>query len=122
MTNMALHKTIGICDTQPVTIAGLESLLRECPDLEVVGSATNLFAGLELIRTENPSILLIDKAFGLPAVMDLLSNLRAGGTCSVIWGVAINEAEALRLMQAGARGVIRKTADLSNVLACLKTV
>ena len=40
----------------------------------------------------------------------------------MVWGVAINEAEALRLMQAGAHGVIRKTADLSNVLACLRTV
>ena len=52
MTNMTPNKTIGICDTQPVTIAGIESLLRECPDLNVVGSATNLFKGLELIRTE----------------------------------------------------------------------
>jgi DNA-binding NarL/FixJ family response regulator len=122
MTNTAPHKTIGICDSQPVTIAGLESLLRESGDLEVVGTATNLFDGLELVRNENPSIVLIDKTFGLPAVIEWLSNLRGSGTCSVVWGVAINEAEALRLMQAGAHGVIRKTADLSNMLACLRTV
>src|SRR5262249_30875055 len=32
------------------------------------------------------------------------------------------EAEALRLMQAGAHGVIRKTADVTSLLACLRTV
>jgi DNA-binding NarL/FixJ family response regulator len=34
----------------------------------------------------------------------------------------MTEAEALRLLQAGARGIIRKTAELANILACLATV
>jgi DNA-binding NarL/FixJ family response regulator len=119
---MATHKTIGICDTQPVTIAGLESLLRDSPDLLLAGTATNLFNGVELVRTHAPSIVLIDKAFGLPAVLEWLSSLRASGTSAIVWGVAINEAEALRLMQAGAHGVIRKTADPESVMACLTTV
>ena len=29
MTNMAASRTIGICDTQPMTIAGLQSLLLD---------------------------------------------------------------------------------------------
>jgi|SRR6266852_2263975 DNA-binding NarL/FixJ family response regulator len=122
MTNMAALKTIGICDTQPVTIEGLESLLRSCNDMQVVGTATNLFSGLELVRSHTPSIVVIDKAFGLPAVMDWLANLRSSGTFSVVWGVSMNEAEALRLMQGGAQGVMRKTADPVSVLACLRSV
>ena len=122
MPNIQPAKTIGICDSQPVTITGLQCLVKDSQDLEVVGTATNLFAGLELVRTWNPSVILIDKAFGLPAVMDWLSNLRSGATPAVVWGVAINEAEALRLMQAGAHGVVRKTAEPENVLACLRTV
>jgi DNA-binding NarL/FixJ family response regulator len=54
--------------------------------------------------------------------MDWLTNLRTSGTLSVVWGVSINEAEALRLMQAGAHGVMRKTAESTSVLACLRTV
>ena len=111
MTNEPLLKTIGICDTQPMTIEGLQSLLRGCEDMRVVGSAINLFSGLELVQSHNPSIVVIDKAFGLPAIMDWLSNLRSTATSSVVWGVSMNEAEALRIMQAGAQGVIRKTAD-----------
>jgi len=102
MTNMPASRTVGICDTQPMTIAGLQSLLKDSDDLQVVGTATNLFSGLELVRSHTPGVVLIDKAFGLPAVMDWLTNLRSSGTLSVVWGVSINEAEALRLMQAGA--------------------
>ena len=76
MTNEALLKTVAICDTQPVTIEGLQSLLRTCEDLRVIGSATNLFNGLELVQNHNPAIVVIDKAFGLPAIMDWLANLR----------------------------------------------
>ena len=122
MTNMVATKTVAICDTQPVTIEGLRSLLCNCNDMEVVGSATSLFGGLELVKNHTPSIVIIDKAFGLPAVMDWLANLRSVGTFSVVWGISMNEAEALRLMQAGAQGVIRKTADATSVMACLRTV
>ncbi len=119
---MALSRTVGICDTQPVTIVGLQTLVKESGDLQMVGTATNLFNGLELVRTHTPTVMIIDKAFGLPAIMDWLSNLRSSGTLSVVWGVSINEAEALRLMQAGAHGVMRKVAEITSVLACLRTV
>jgi two-component system, NarL family, nitrate/nitrite response regulator NarL len=122
LTNMVAVKTVGICDTQPLTIGGLESLLHESGDMQVVGSATSLFNGLEMVQNQAPAIVLIDKAFGLPAVMDWLADLRSTETRSVVWGVSLNEAEALRLMQAGAQGVIRKTATSSTVLSCLRTV
>jgi DNA-binding NarL/FixJ family response regulator len=122
MTSMTPTKTIGICETQPVTIAGLQCLIRDAQDLQVIGSATNLFSGLELVRSHTPALVVIDKAFGMPAVIDWLANLRNSGTFSVVWGVSISEAEALRLMQSGAHGVMRKTAEPANVLACLRTV
>ena len=34
----------------------------------------------------------------------------------------MTEAEALRLLQSGARGIIRKTADLASLMACLRTI
>ena len=114
VTNMTVSKTIGICDTQPVTIEGLQSLLRGCNDMQVIGAATSLYSGLEMVKSHAPSLVLIDKAFGLPAVMDWLSGLRGTGTLCAVWGISMNEAEALRLMQAGAHGVMRKTADTAS--------
>jgi DNA-binding NarL/FixJ family response regulator len=40
----------------------------------------------------------------------------------VVWGVSITEAEALRLLQAGAKGILRKTSDTATVVACLEAV
>ena len=38
---------------------------------------------------------------------------------TVVWGEAVSEAEALRFLQSGATGVIRKTASLESLLQCL---
>ena len=40
----------------------------------------------------------------------------------VLWGVSITEAEALRFLQAGAKGIVRKTSDPEVLMACLKSV
>jgi two-component system, NarL family, nitrate/nitrite response regulator NarL len=40
----------------------------------------------------------------------------------VIWGVSVTEAEALRFLQAGARGILRKTATIPMLVACLRSV
>ncbi|MEO7649639.1 MAG: response regulator transcription factor [Bryobacteraceae bacterium] len=124
MTNVSTLKTVAICETQPVTIEGLRSLLGQCQDLEMIGSATSLFNGLELVRHKMPSVIVIDKAFGLPAIMDWMNSLRsqAQETAAIVWGVSMNEAEALRIMQGGAHGVMRKTAEPSSVLDCLRAV
>jgi two-component system, NarL family, nitrate/nitrite response regulator NarL len=120
----SLRKTVVICDTQPIAIQGMRALLAEHQEMAVVGEATSLMAGMELVRNLSPSVLVVDKGFGLQPVMDWITNIRAGGrqTATVVWGGSLNEAEALRMMQAGAQGVIRKTAGLRSVVDCLKMV
>jgi len=122
--NAITANTVGVCDTQPVILEGIRALLSSCPDLQLVAAATSLVDGMEIVQTHAPAVLLIDKSFGLQPVIDWIGNLRAAEprTAPVIWGISIHEAEALRLMQAGAQGVIRKTADLTALLACLRAV
>ena len=40
----------------------------------------------------------------------------------VAWGVSMTEAEALRFLQAGASGIVRKGADLRTIMSCINTV
>jgi DNA-binding NarL/FixJ family response regulator len=119
-----LKKTVIVCDTQPIAMAGLRALLTQHPDVAVAGEATSIMAGMELVRTLSPTVVVIDKAFGLQPVMDWIANLHINGrrTAVVVWGNAVNEAEALRMVQAGAQGVIRKTAALQSLLDCICTV
>lgn len=118
------QKTVLVCDTQPVTAEGVRTLLTGNPDLRFLQVAESLAATLDLVRGQAPDVIVVDKAFGIQAVLEWLSEIRLASPNAgvVIWGVSVTEAEALRFLQAGARGILRKTAGVSSVLACLRTV
>jgi two-component system nitrate/nitrite response regulator NarL len=84
----------------------------------------SLAQAMDLVRRSQPDVLMLDKAFGIQAILEWLTELKANdfATGVVVWGVSVTEAEALRFLQAGARGILRKTASISVVTACLKTV
>jgi len=120
-------RTVAICDTQPVTAEGVRTLLGGNTDLQFLETTDSLRSAVDWIGPGGPDVLLVDKAFGIQAILDWLLQLRpameSGGRPSVvIWGVSVSEAEALRFLQAGARGILRKTAPVPVVLACLRTV
>jgi DNA-binding NarL/FixJ family response regulator len=99
-------------------------MLEQTEGLRVVAAETSLIDGMDAVRDLRPSILLVDKAFGAHAIIDWLATLRAMGPKSsvIVWSGAISQPEALRFLQAGAAGVVRKTAPLATILKCLRTV
>jgi len=122
-------KTVSVCDTQPVTAEGIRTLLGGNPNLQFAQATDSLARAKDILRESAPSVLMLDKAFGIQIVLEWLADIRVSGpvdltanTAIVIWGASITEAEALRFLQAGARGILRKTAGIAVVLACLKTV
>jgi DNA-binding NarL/FixJ family response regulator len=117
-------KSILVCDTQPVAVEGVKGLLGRSGDLRFGGTVCSLEAAFELTRGMRPAAVLIDKGFGTPAIEQWLHRLGTAGlkTAPVVWGLNINEAEALRLLQAGARGVLRRTAAPETLLTCLRAV
>lgn len=118
-------RSVSICDTQPVTAEGVRNLLSSVSDLLFQESVDSLKQATELVRRTEPDVLILDKAFGIQAILDWLGDLRSSSpvrTGFVVWGVSVTEAEALRFLQAGARGILRKTAGVPAVLACLRTV
>jgi DNA-binding NarL/FixJ family response regulator len=114
-----------VCDTEPIAIEGLRSLLESVGGgLRVVAAETSLMDGMDAVRELKPSLVILDKAFGIHAVMDLLKTLRdlRSDTSAIVWSSSISEVEALRFLQAGAAGVIRKTASLDTLLSCIHAV
>ena len=128
--------TVGTCETQPLTAAGLASLLAENPSYEFVGAVRTLDEAATMMNTLSPRILIVDKAFGVQVVLEWVAarkpapminsdngrSIPAFRTAIVVWGLSISEAEALRFLQIGAKGIIRKTADRSTLMACLDAV
>ena len=117
-------KSVAVCDTEPIAIEGLRSLLESAEGMRVVAGETSLTEGIAAVEEYRPTILVVDKAFGVPAVLDWLKSLQGASfrTAVVIWSRLISESEALRFLQAGAAGVVRKTATLETLLSCLETV
>jgi two-component system, NarL family, nitrate/nitrite response regulator NarL len=141
--------TVLICETQPLTVEGIRAVLSATDDLRLTGVCENLTLCREIAKRQRPDIVLLDKALGMQVLMDWMQDLRLSEqdlgrlahhtsnnanndipTASqtrplpkpVIWGVSMTEAEALRFLQAGARGILRKTTSTSNMLACMRTV
>jgi DNA-binding NarL/FixJ family response regulator len=117
-------KSVIVCDTQPITAEGLRSLLASAPDLEFLASLNSLDAATPLVNARTPDVVIVDKGFGLLAVLDWIRDFKLTDTTSAItvWGVSMTEAEAMGLFRAGARGIVRKTAELESILSCLRMV
>jgi two-component system nitrate/nitrite response regulator NarL len=124
MNNESDSKSVLVCDMQPLAIEGVRSLLDNSGDLRFAGAVCSLDAAFELARNMEPAAFLLDRGVGAAAVIDWLRHCAAEGigTGTVVWGSGINEPEALRLVQAGARGILRRTAEPETMLACLRAV
>jgi two-component system nitrate/nitrite response regulator NarL len=122
-------KTVLVCDTQPVAIEGVRGVLSRSSGLRYAGAICSLEAAWELIGSTGPSAVVVDKALGTHAIIGWLQKLNAGRTAQrpvttapVVWGTGITESEALRFLQAGARGVLRRTSDPETLITCLLAV
>jgi DNA-binding NarL/FixJ family response regulator len=116
--------SVAICETQPIAVAGIRALLGESDGLELAWAADSLAIALQLVRTSAPDVLVLDKGFGVHTILDALADLRGADlrTAVIVWGTSLSQAEALRFLQSGARGILRKTSDLSTLVACIHRV
>jgi len=117
-------KMVAVCDTQPLTAEGVRSSLRLSEELEFLERVDTLAAAADMVRDLRPDLLIIDKSFGSQALLQWLADLRIyqSTTSVIVWGNAITEPEALRLLQGGVRGILRKSADPEALLSCLRSV
>ncbi len=115
---------VGVCETQPVTCEGFKRLLEASADLAVIWTANSLALAHELTQRSAPAVVVLDKAFGLQAVLEWVGSIRSqqGAPNILVWGNTMSEAEALRFLQGGVRGVLSKTVEPSSLLACLRSV
>lgn len=125
-----VKKIVSICETQPLTVKGLFHLLDGTDDLRFGSSHPSPAEWMVSSSADRTDLLIIDKGLGAKVVLDALAQIvpaQAGVQVPnkqsvVVWGMSITEAEALRFLQAGAKGILRKSADGQTVLSCLRTV
>lgn len=116
--------SVCACESQPIVIEGLRNSMEDADDLQFLGAVSSPNALLELIEREEPTVCLIDKAFGTRAVFQIISDLKMRGleTGAILWAADISEVESFRALQVGARGILKKTLPIQIILDCLRTV
>ena len=116
--------SVSVCDPQPIVHQGLETVLCGSEQFSFAHAALTLDEALRRLDVPRPSVLLLDRSFGMHALVEAINTVRqlSAETEIVVWAANISDVESFRLLQAGARGVVRKTANVSVLLDCLQTV
>jgi DNA-binding NarL/FixJ family response regulator len=115
--------TVAVCDSQPLIVEGLRSLLANTSYYRLLEPVRSLEMLTHTLVTLSPRVALVDKGLGTQDVLNWLG--RNGGrnqTPIIVWGALISDAEALRFLQNGAKGVLRKTALPEHLMSCLDAV
>lgn len=123
-TPMLESKSVAICETLPLLVRGLKSLLEETADLRLSSSHLSVAEWMMSPAAERTAVLLVDKALDADLVLESLARLPADRPRPgvVIWSQTLQESEALRFLQKGARGILRKSVDLPALVTCLRAV
>ena len=116
--------SVFLCDPQPIVRLGLEAALAGPESIELIGACGSLEEASAQIPKLQPSVALVDRSFGMHQVLEWLVRLRR--TCQdtevVLWAAAISDVESFRVLQSGARGIVKKTATTATLLDCLQAV
>lgn len=115
---------IILADDHVLVRQGLRMLLSEVPDFEVVGEAANGREALQLIRSLEPDVAVMDISMpqlnGLDATAQALHGhprLKV-----VIVSMHATEAHVLEALRAGAAGYVLKDADVGELEGAIRAV
>ncbi len=105
-------------------VEGLRKALSDYDDLQFVGSVANNNDALETLCRARPDVALIDLSGGLTRALRLVGGLKTVSDRShaVLWVVDLPEGDALRALQMGVRGIIKKTLPVEKLIECLREV
>jgi DNA-binding NarL/FixJ family response regulator len=116
--------TVFVCESLPIVIEGVRKILDVCPDLELAGTATSAAEALPLIEAAQPRVVLSDQSGGLRAALQFVAEIRrvAPESKAVLWATVLAEIDSMRALQAGVRGILKRTIPVDTLVECLRAV
>jgi DNA-binding NarL/FixJ family response regulator len=102
-----------IADDHQLLRAGLVALMRDLPDVDVVGEAANGADALRLVDELTPDLLLLDVVMPGMSGIEVLEQLQqrsAGATRVIMLTMHSSEEHVLRALRLGASGYLLKDA------------
>jgi DNA-binding NarL/FixJ family response regulator len=115
---------IAITDDHQMVLKGIETMLAETKEVDVVGFYNNGAQTLEGIQKDNPDILLLD--INLPDIngIELCKQLKAAHKSLKILAISNYDEVSFikRMLHNGADGYLLKNTDRLELLSAFKTV
>ena len=121
---IAVRSRILIVEDHPIIAAGLEALLEDRPEYDVVGVAGTVAEGRRLAREQRPAIAIVDYRLPDGTGADLASALRddATGTAVIILTAESGDEPLLDAASAGASGYVRKSEAPAQLVTAIESV
>lgn len=115
---------VMLADDHRLVRAGLCSLLKEIPDVEVVAEASDGREALRLVKTHQPDVVVMDIAMeGMNGLEATERILRAHPCVKVIMlSMHVSEEYVLKALRAGVSGYLIKDAATSELEVAIKAV
>ncbi|WP_082666105.1 response regulator transcription factor [Aureimonas sp. AU4] len=123
MTSERKHR-LFIVDDHPIVLSGLNSLLSEQADLEVVGQAEAAADAMEQIESTQPDLVIVDGSLPGMSGAALVSHLtkRFPGIRTLALTLHEEGAYVRAFFRAGAKGFVLKASAADDLLKAIRAV
>ena len=115
---------VGLVDDHQISRAGLRQVLSENVDIRIVGEASNGREAIDLVRTHEIDVLVLDLSMPGQGGLDAIGMLRAKAPDM---GILIlsgypEEHYALNLIKKGASGYLNKDCNPNQILEAIRVI
>jgi DNA-binding NarL/FixJ family response regulator len=115
---------ILLVDDHPLVREGLVNLISQQADLQICGEATNEPQALELIRTAQPHVAIVDISLENGSGIELIKSIKAMFPAVTVLVLSMHDESlyAERALRAGARGYVMKREAAKKVIEAIRCV
>lgn len=113
-----------IVDDHAILREGLKALLRDEPDIEIVGEASTGRGALKLVRQLRPNVVLMDISMPDMTGLEVTGVIKKNYPEVKVIALTVHEGETYlrRMLQVGADGYIVKRAVVAELTTAIRTV
>jgi DNA-binding NarL/FixJ family response regulator len=115
---------VVLVDDHRIVLEALKRILRDEPDLEVVGMAVNGAEAIEMVCNLAPDVVVLDVAMPQINGLDVMKGLRefAPNVRVVVLSMHADPQVAIEMLTAGARAYVVKAGSVQDLVTAIRSV